>query len=225
MNRDIKPSAQCLTPILCVRNFREATRYYTRKLFFDLLWDWGKPPSFGCVRLGNVEIFFCLKAQGQPGTWMSIFMDDVDDYFERISKAGAEVIYGPRDEPWGCREIHVRDPNQHVIRFSQGIPAREPKLPIDRVSVETRIEKRLAALMRDLASHKSMSVGEMLEETLLHTFEKVRSGGVASPHTAKTLNYIQALKKKHGVDYDTHASYRFVERNQRARSSKRDRMQ
>ncbi len=211
MNQDTKPSAQCLPPILCVRNFREATRYYTKKLFFDVLWEWDKPPSFGCIRLGNVEMFLCLQAQGQPGMWLSIFMDDVDAYFERIKRAGAEVISGPKDYPWGCREFHVRDPNQHVIRFSQGIPAREPKLPIERVPVETRIEKRLAALMHDLAQHKNMNVGEMLEETLLHTFEKLRGEGVASPHTETTLRHIQALKKKHGINYDTHASYRFIE--------------
>ena len=56
------------------------------------------------------------------------------------------------------------------------------------------------------------TVGEMLEETFLHTFEKVSMGGVASPHTLKTLAYIQELKEKHGIDYDTHASYRFVEK-------------
>jgi hypothetical protein len=77
--------------------------------------------------------------------------------------------------------------------------------------LEPRIEKRLAALLNDLARHKSMSVGEMLEETILHTFEKAPRGGVASPHTEKTLAYIRELKAKHGVDYDTHASYRFVE--------------
>jgi predicted enzyme related to lactoylglutathione lyase len=212
MSRNAPISADCLTPILTVRDFQEATRYYTEKLFFELLWDWGEPPSFGCVRLGKVEIFFCLKAQGQPGTWMSIFMEDVDGYLERIKKAGAEVIYGPKDEPWGCREIHVRDPNQHVIRFSQGIPPREPKLAIERTAVEARLERRLAALLHDLARHKDMTLGEMLEETLLHTFEKMPAGGVASPHTEHTLDYIQTLKKKHGIDYDTHASYRFVEK-------------
>ena len=36
--------------------------------------------------------------------------------------------------------------------------------------------------------------------------------GVASPHTRRTLMHIQELKKKHGIDYDSHASYRFVER-------------
>ena len=35
---------------------------------------------------------------------------------------------------------------------------------------------------------------------------------VASPHTKSDLRHIQELKKKQGIDYDSHASYRFVER-------------
>jgi uncharacterized glyoxalase superfamily protein PhnB len=212
MSNAAEISAECLTPILYVRDFTEAMNYYTEKLLFERLFTWGDPPDFGGVRLGNVEIFFCLGGQGQPGTWLSIFMEDVDDYFERITRLGAEVVQGPTDYPWGCREVRVRDPNLHVIRFSQGIPMREPKLEIERVNFEARIEKRLAALMGDLARHKNMSVGEMLEETFLHTFEKVPKGGVASPHTERTLACIQELRKKHGIDYDTHASYRFVEK-------------
>jgi hypothetical protein len=50
-----------------------------------------------------------------------------------------------------------------------------------------------------------------LEEILLHTCEPL-GDGVASPHTQRTLRYIQELKKKHGIDYDSHGSYRFVER-------------
>src|SRR5262245_7861393 len=123
-------SAEGVIPILCVRDFGEAMDYYTRKLLFRKLWDWGNPPSFGAVKLDKVELFFCLRAQGQPGMWMSLFMDDVDDYIEEISRLGAEVIRPPKDETWGCREAHVRDPNHHVIRFSQGIPMREPKMPI-----------------------------------------------------------------------------------------------
>ena len=64
--------------------------------------------------------------------------------------------------------------------------------------------------LHDLAEHKHMSVNSCLEEILLHTNEPL-GDGVASPHTKKTINYIQELKKKHGIDYDSHASYRFVE--------------
>jgi catechol 2,3-dioxygenase-like lactoylglutathione lyase family enzyme len=204
--------AECLTPILYVRDFAEAMDYYTGKLLFERLWDWGDPPSFGAVRLVKIEIFFCLGGQGHPGTWLSIFVENVDDYFERITKLGAEIIYGPTDEPWGVREIHVRDPNQHVIRFGHGIPMREPKIEIERVPFESRIEKRLAALMCDLARHKKMAVGEMLEEIFLHSFEKLAKNGVASPHTERTLSHIQYLKQKHGIDYDCHANYRFIEK-------------
>ncbi len=77
-------------------------------------------------------------------------------------------------------------------------------------ALSVRLESRLAALLEDLAEYKSMSLTSCLEETLLHTFEPV-GGGVASPHTDRTLDYIHELKKKHGIDYDTHASYRFVE--------------
>jgi uncharacterized glyoxalase superfamily protein PhnB len=213
MSEAAKISAEGLTPILYVRDFQEAMNYYTEKLLFERLWEWDDPPSFGAVRLGNVEIFFCLGGQGHPGTWLSIFVDDVDEYFERIGQLGAEVIHGPKDEPWGVREIHVKDPNQHVIRFGHGIPLRQPRMEIDRVPFAARIEKRLAALMDDLAKHKNMTVGEMLEEMLLHSFEKVPKGGVASPHTEKTLAYIQQLKQRHGIDYDTHASYRFIEKS------------
>lgn len=206
-------AAEGLTPVLYVRDFEEAMTYYTERLLFERLWDWGDPPDFGAVRLGKVEIFFCQGGQGQPGTWLSIFLKDVDEYFERIQKLGAEVILEPKNLPWGMREMQVRDPNRHIIRFGHGIPMREPRLAVERVKVEARIEKRLAALLDDLAKHKGMTVGEALEETLLHTFEQVSGGGVASPHTARTLAYLQELKSKHGIDYDTHASYRFVEKS------------
>ena len=73
-----------------------------------------------------------------------------------------------------------------------------------------RLEKRLAALLHDLAEHKRMTLTGCLEEILLHTCEPL-GDGVASPHAKSQLRVIQELKKKHGIDYDSHASYRFVE--------------
>jgi catechol 2,3-dioxygenase-like lactoylglutathione lyase family enzyme len=207
-------SAECVTPILFVKDFLEAKAFYTEKLLFEPVWEWGDPPGFGCVRLDRVELFLSAGDQGNPGSWLCIFMEDVDSYHERIKERGAEVIQAPQDEPWGMREMQVRDPNLHVIRFGQGIPAREPKMQIKRVPLNARIEKRLAALIEDVAKHNNMTLGEMLEETLLHSMEPLSKGGVASPHTSATHRYIQELRKKHGIDYDCHASYRFVEMQQ-----------
>ncbi|PYT92477.1 MAG: hypothetical protein DMG36_14745 [Acidobacteria bacterium] len=77
-----------------------------------------------------------------------------------------------------------------------------PGRTIERVNVPVRLEKRLAALLQGLAKHKRMSTDSCLEEMLLHTNEGV------GPHTQTTLHYIQELKKKHGIDYECHASYR-----------------
>jgi catechol 2,3-dioxygenase-like lactoylglutathione lyase family enzyme len=212
MSSGVKISAKELTPIFYVRDFNEAVRYYTEKLLFRKLWDWGEPPTFGAVALDKVEIFFCEGGQGHPGTWLSIFMEDVDCYYERIKALGAEVIERPENYPWGMREMRVRDPNEHVIRFGHGIPSREPKLAVVRVKVEARIEKRLAGLLGDLAAHKKMTVGETIEEMMLHSFEKV-GAGVASPHTEWTHDVIGELKRKHRIDYDCHANYRFEEKS------------
>ena len=96
--------------------------------------------------------------------------------------------------------------------------SREPKLPIERDELNVRLEKRILAVMHDIAEMKQMTLTEMLEETLtemleetlLHTFEPWE-GGVASPHTQWDIERIQELKAKHGIDYDSHASYRFTE--------------
>lgn len=80
-----------------------------------------------------------------------------------------------------------------------------PPIKIERVDLPVRLEKRLAALLQDLAKHKRMTVSSCLEEMLLHTNDGV------GPHTQTTLHHIQELNKKHGIDYDSHASYRFVE--------------
>ncbi len=229
----MRPSG--LTPILNVSDIQQSFDWF-EKLGWKKNWDWGNPPDFGAVGSGPCEIFLCRDGQGgrgkselvatggvdgsdaeDKGVWLSIWVDDVDAIHRQCLERGIEVTYPPTDEPWNVREMHVRHPDGHVFRVGQGIGeadsvgADEPALEIERVDLSVRLERRLARLLEDLAEHKGMSLTSCLEETLLHTFEQV-GGGVASPHTDRTLAYIQELKKKHGIDYDTHASYRFVER-------------
>lgn len=161
----------------------------------------------------------------EPGVWISIWVDDVDAVYQECLAAGVDIAFGPEDMPWNVREMHVRHPDGHVFRIGKGIPEegeeeidfasqvrqQGPPLPIERVDVPVRLEKRLAAVLRDLAELKHMDINATLEETLLHTFEPVGEG-VASPHMPGHLRKIVELKKKHGLDYDCHASYRFVER-------------
>jgi hypothetical protein len=137
---------------------------------------------------------------------------DADELFAFHQANGVDVLQPPTDQDYEIRDYVVRDLHGYHLSFGHRLSLADgPPLPIERVAVPVRLEKRLAALLDDLATHKRMTVSSCLEEILLHTNEPL-GDGVASPHTPRTLRYIQELKKKHGIDYDSHASYRFVER-------------
>lgn len=108
---------ECAIPILNVRSFAVSMDYYVGKLGFTKKWDWGNPPTFGSVTRGNVEIFLCEGGQGQAGTWMSIFMDDVDALHEEYKASGAIIRMPPTNMPWGTREMNVADLDGHRFRM------------------------------------------------------------------------------------------------------------
>lgn len=109
-----------VVPILYSADIVRSIRYYTGVLQFDHKWMWDHPPSFGGVSKNSVEIFFCKEGQGNPGTWISIMLDNVDEYYEAIKAGGADIAQPPQTKEWGLREMLVRDPDGHIIRFGQG---------------------------------------------------------------------------------------------------------
>lgn len=106
-------------PILYSSDVRKSIQYYTAVLGFDTKWEWDHPPTFGGVSKDLVELFFCKEAQGHPGTWISVMVNDVDELYQLIKTKGGQIISPPEDKEWGMREMLVQDPDQHVIRFSQ----------------------------------------------------------------------------------------------------------
>lgn len=208
-----RPRVTCerVHPLLQVRDVPAAVDFYVEKLGFEHGFLYGEPPHFAGVELGDTQLFLQKSAQGSGGGGAAFVVEDADALFAFQRAQGVEVLEPPGDRDYGLRDYVVRDLEGHPISFGHYIYNAGPPVEIERVDVPVRLEKRLAALLRDLAEHKRMSVDSCLEEILLHTSEPV-GDGVASPHTPTTLRHIQALKRKHGIDYDCHASYRFVER-------------
>ena len=102
-------------PILNVKNFAASIDYYVNRLGFEKAWDWGSPADFGCVGRGEAQIFLCEGGQGQPGMWMSIFLEDVDALHEEYKKSGASILKPPRNYAWGSREMLVEDLDGHRL--------------------------------------------------------------------------------------------------------------
>ncbi len=111
-------------PILNVKDVPASIAYYVEKLGFLKEWDWGTPPTFGCVHRDQVRIFLCQGSQGCPGAWMSIFVQDVDALYQDYRRRGAIIRQEPTNFPWGVREMNVEDLDGH--RFRMGSDATGP---------------------------------------------------------------------------------------------------
>lgn len=205
------PNIECgrLFPTLAVKDIMEAIAYYTTRLGFSLGFTWDDPPGFAGVNFGEVSVHL---SSNMPAVANEVYfvVDDAKELHSFHVANGVEIVEAPGNRPYGLFDYRIRDPYGNELGFGHYIYTEGPAIKIERVDVPVRLEKRLAALLKDLAEHKGMSIDSCLEETLLHTFEPLGES-VASPHTRATLRYIGELKKKHGIDYDTHASYRFTE--------------
>jgi catechol 2,3-dioxygenase-like lactoylglutathione lyase family enzyme len=192
---------------LAVPDVPTAVEFYVAKLGFKPGFTWGEPPVFAGVNLGEVQLFLAKGAPApSPDTAAAYFLvGDADQFYEFHVANAVEIAREIDDRPYGIRDYSVRDPHGYYLVFGHHSFNAGPPVRIERVVVPVRLEKRLAALLQDLASHKRMSIDSCLEEMILHTNEGV------GPHTRTTLRYIQELKKKHGIEYGCHASYRFVE--------------
>lgn len=45
--------------------------------------------------------------------------DDLDATFERLRASGAEIVQEPTQQPWGTRDLAVRDPSGNLVRIDQ----------------------------------------------------------------------------------------------------------
>lgn len=127
-----------ITPILNVSSIVESFAWF-EKFGWTKAWEWGDPPDFGGVCSGSCEIFLCENGQGgrgrssramtfgpdadesaEKGVWMSLWVEDVDAVHRHCVAQGLEVTWPPTDMPWNVRETHVRHPDGHVFRISQG---------------------------------------------------------------------------------------------------------
>ena len=51
-----------------------------------------------------------------------IWVDDVDEMYERVLWTGAQPEAPPADAAWGERYFHVRDPDGHELSFARLLP-------------------------------------------------------------------------------------------------------
>jgi catechol 2,3-dioxygenase-like lactoylglutathione lyase family enzyme len=111
------------SPILSVSDLRVSVSYYVEKLGFANA-AWGND-FFTFVTRDGAGIHLCQGGQGRPGTWAWIGVEDVATLYEEYTASGATILRAPRNYSWAF-EMHVEDPDGHVLRFGSEPRADRP---------------------------------------------------------------------------------------------------
>jgi hypothetical protein len=77
---------------------------------------------------------------------------------------------------------------------------------VERVQTGVRMEKRLLKVLKGLAELKDMTLGDLLEGIVLHTFEG------KAPFSAETLKDIEKLRGIYGLTLKAADSHQLKER-------------
>jgi hypothetical protein len=83
---------------------------------------------------------------------------------------------------------------------------------VERVQLGVRMEKRMVKVLKGLAEFEGVTLGELLEKIILHSFEPVvgdEGESCASPHGKAALQAITDLKRVYGMGYDAHSWRQF----------------
>ena len=84
----------------------------------------------------------------------------------------------------------------------------DEKIPVERVQLGVRMEKRMTKVLKGLAEYHDISLGDLLEGIVLHAFEN------KTPFSEETLQRIAQLKEVYGMNYGASVSHRFIEQKQ-----------
>ncbi len=85
-------------------------------------------------------------------------------------------------------------------------------IEIERVQIGVRLEKRMVKVLKAVAEYFDVTLTDLLESIILHSFE----GGGANAFTDDVIPKINEFKKIYGMSYGVHDNLQFSEREVRA---------
>jgi hypothetical protein len=104
-----------------------------------------------------------------------------------------------------AEDAGARNDRESIVSTSHPTSDRRKEIKVERVQTGIRIEKRMLKVLKALAEYLDISLGDLIEGIVLHTFEG------KSPFNEETVQRIQMLKQVYDMDYDASASHRLFE--------------
>lgn len=113
-----------ICPILYVNDIAKSLAFYVDILGFKKA-EWGDD-NFTSINKDNAGLYLCKGGQGLPGTWVWIGFDgDLIALHKELVSNGVTIKLPPTNFSW-AHEMHVQDPDGHVLRFGTEPNENEP---------------------------------------------------------------------------------------------------
>lgn len=113
-----------IAPIFYVKDMARSLSFYVDILGFRKA-DWGDD-HFTSVNRDNTGIYLCKGGQGQSGTWIWIGFDgDIFELYEKLKAKGVSIRLPPTNFRHAY-EMHILDPDGHVLRLGTDPSDEEP---------------------------------------------------------------------------------------------------
>lgn len=121
--------------VIAVPDLTKSGLYYQEVLGFtvheigDPGWRFFKLDSC-TIMAGECPDALNPKTLGDHSYFAYIVVSDIDVYFEKVRRAGADVAKPLRAEPWGMKEFLVRTIDGHRIMFGSEVPKSHLTCPV-----------------------------------------------------------------------------------------------
>ena len=113
-------------PVLPVGDVAQSAAWFRDRLGFSIAGTWENDDGaadFAIVQMGRITVG--LKRSGRDGSgedWAAYFyLEDIDAFADEILGKGVEVLRGPEDSFYGCREVEVAEPSGNRLCFAQDL--------------------------------------------------------------------------------------------------------
>ena len=118
----MKPSLECVQPVLMSRDVLAAIEFYRRLGFTVVGQDVSGSPKYARLSRDNVELdlqWHDAKEWDYPNDRPSyrFVVDDVNGLHREFLASGISEMTPVEKKPWGTLEFHVRDHDNNLLQF------------------------------------------------------------------------------------------------------------
>lgn len=114
---------ETITHVLAVPDLQACAGFWQDVMGFEL---WLEPDGWAFLRrdaihlrIGECKDAIHPKDLGDHQYFAYWEVDDVDAWHQEISRKGANILFEPKDQPWGMRECGIGTPDGHRFMIAK----------------------------------------------------------------------------------------------------------